>query len=197
MNYVLPGMGATSEMFTGPWRKLANTSFLDWPVKTTAQSIPELAQEIIHAQSIQHGDSLIGTSLGGIVACEISNQIELKHLVLIASASTHQEINRLLHMLSPLAKLTPIEWFQQTVSSIDSQLTDMFAQSNPRFIRTMSQAIFKWQGLRSKVIPFRIHGTKDPVIPMPQEVDVTIEGGHLIAMTHPAECIQAISKKIL
>ena len=31
MIYLLPGMGATSEMYDGPWRDMLNSMAVDWP----------------------------------------------------------------------------------------------------------------------------------------------------------------------
>ncbi len=192
MNYVLPGMGATSDMYSGPWRALKTTTFLNWPVHSGAKTIPQLAEELIVLHEIQNGDSMIGTSLGGIVACEIANQLQLKKLTLISSAIHRNEIASLLRIISPLIDLTPLEFLNMSAGKINSELTEMFAQSNPDFIRRMCKAIFKWNGLRSGIKPFRIHGLHDHVIPIPTEIDRQIKGGHLIAMTHAEECVSVI-----
>lgn len=197
MNYVLPGMGATHEMYSEPWRSLKNTTFLNWPSKSQSTSIPDLAAELIDLHNIQGEDSMIGTSLGGMVACEIANQIRVDRLVLIGSAIHQNEISTLLRSLAPLVGLTPFEFIQNGAGKVDSQLTDMFTQSDPQFIRNMCKATINWDGLRSERIPFRIHGIHDQVIPIPRKVDVRIDGGHLIVMTHAEECVQAISSLFL
>jgi surfactin synthase thioesterase subunit len=43
-------------------------------------TIVALADRIIEEQNIGEGDFLIGTSLGGIVVCEIANRIEVAGL---------------------------------------------------------------------------------------------------------------------
>jgi thioesterase domain-containing protein len=135
---------------------------------------------------------MIGTSLGGIVACEIANQLHLKKLTLISGAIQRNEIASFLRIISPLIDLTPLEFLKLSAGKIDSELTEMFAKSNPDFIRRMCKAIFKWDGLRADIKPFRIHGLHDHVIPIPTEIDLQIEGGHLIAMTHAKECVSVI-----
>lgn len=192
MNYVLPGMGATHEMYSQPWRVLNDTVFLNWPSNNQSTSIPELAADLIDLHNIQDGDCMFGTSLGGMVACEIANQIHIERLVLTGSAIHKNEISTLLRTLAPLVDLTPFEFIQRCVGKVDTQLTDMFTQSDPTFIRNMCNAIFKWKGLRNDRIPFRIHGIHDRVIPIPHDVDVKIEGGHLIVMTHAEECVESI-----
>ncbi|MCB1123784.1 MAG: hypothetical protein KJT03_19675 [Verrucomicrobiae bacterium] len=197
MNFVLPGMGATNAMFSGCWRSLDNTSFLDWPKQTAASSIPELADELITRHSMRNGDSMTGTSLGGIVACEIANQLELDQLILIGAAIDKREINYFLGKISPLVNLTPIHFIQHLTGKIDIPIMQMFAQIEPAFMRTICEAIFRWEGLRSGIKPFRIHGKHDSVIPIPEKVDLAIDGGHLIAMTHAEECVKAIGQLLL
>ena len=150
----------------------------------------------IQQAGIKTGDTVMGTSLGGIVACEISNQLPLDQLILIGSATNKNEINSLLRTLSPLIDLTPLSFMQQSAGRIPSTLTQMFSTGNPQFIRRMSKAIFSWNGHQSKTRPFRIHGAKDSVIPLASHVDLKIDGGHLIAMTHPKECTEAIRRLI-
>ena len=135
---------------------------------------------------------MTGTSLGGMVACEIANQLRLESLVLIGSAKHKREINTLLRTLAPLVDLTPLEFIKKTAGKLDTQLTEMFAQSEPRFIRNMCKAIFKWDGLKADPKLLRIHGTQDHIIPIPLDTDVRIDGGHLIVMKNAEACVEPI-----
>ncbi|CAA6678578.1 MULTISPECIES: alpha/beta fold hydrolase [unclassified Lentimonas] len=140
---------------------------------------------------------MIGTSLGGIIACEIANQIDLERIVLIGSAQRKEEINSVLSALHPLIDLAPIAFIQMSSGKLPSDLTDMFSHSDPEFIRNMSKAIFSWAGLKSDVPVLRIHGQKDLVIPHPPKgVNHTVDGGHLIVMTHALECIRLINRDL-
>ena len=69
------------------------------------------------------------------------------------------------------------------------ELAQMFAGIEASFVRAMCSAIFQWDGLgvtSTKV--FRIHGKHDLVIPVPEQVDLLLDGGHLVSMTHAEEC---------
>ncbi len=189
MNHFYPGMGATNEMYGGPWRELSDSEFHDWPKSKGETSIGELAQRLILEQGIRKGDTVIGTSLGGIVACEIANQIDLEKLVLIGSAVCQEEISRLLKRLHPLIDFAPLQFIRLSAGSLPSDLSGMFSRSDPEFIRNMCKAIFRWEGLKVGVKLQRIHGKHDRVIPLPEGVSSPIAGGHLIVMTHAAECI--------
>lgn len=56
----------------------------------------------------------------------------------------------------------------------------------------MVRAIFAWKGLEKEAPLLRIHDAKARVIPSPAAVDCLIDGGHLIVMSHPGECVEAI-----
>ena len=70
----------------------------------------------------------------------------------------------------------------------------MFSEADPAFIVAMSAAIPRWPGSqieRSRIL--RIHGAKDLTIPCPADADFVIaNAGHLVAYTHPQECVGLI-----
>ena len=185
-------MGADHRMYSAPaWQSLANTRFIDWPDHHGETSIAAIANRVIAEAKISDGDVVVGSSLGGIVGCEIARTVSLKALVLIGSAKNKVEISGLLTLLHPLAQLAPIEFIQMSVGKFPNELTQMFNQSQASFIRAMCAAIFDWPGLdENRIKPMRIHGTHDHIIPMPPQVDLALNAGHLIAMTHADECVR-------
>ena len=189
-------MGATASMYGEAWRERLDGQFHDWPKWQGEQTLTAITKSIIEAHKVEAGDTVVGTSLGGIIACEIANLIELERIVLIGSARRKEEVNQILSLLHPLIDLAPIAFIQMSSGKLPGDLFEMFTHSDPAFIKNMSKAIFTWEGLQSKVPVLRIHGTNDLVIPNPDETDYAIYGGHLIVMTHPLECIEAIQGEI-
>ena len=197
MIYVLPGMGADGRMYGDAWRTLTDCSFINWPVYDGEQSIAALALKVIAEQGIQSGDVVVGTSLGGIVACEIANRVSLKRLVVISGAIRKEEIRGLLAGIHPLIDLAPIKFVQKLAGILPSELARMFSQGDPAFMRDMCRAIFTWTGLNDqKVGLVRIHGKSDAIIPIPANVDHMPPGGHLVAITHAKQCVQIVKKSI-
>lgn len=189
MIFVLPGMGADSGMFTGSWRRLPDAVFVDWPPYSGEQSLAEIAGRIVAAYDINEGDVVVGTSLGGMVACEIARLKRLHRLVLIGSALHPAEIHPLLVTLQPLARFAPVDWLQWSAASIPSELAHMFGRAQPEFIRASIKAVFRWDGMDPSLpSPLRIHGKHDLIIPPPPRMDLLIEGGHLIALSHAQDC---------
>jgi pimeloyl-ACP methyl ester carboxylesterase len=93
-------MGADRGMFSAPsWQSIAGAKFVDWPQYGGETTVAAIADRVIEQAAIPDGATLIGTSLGGIVACEIASRRHLKALVLVASAVRRQEIAALLAAL--------------------------------------------------------------------------------------------------
>lgn len=152
-----------------------------------------MALSMCDSCQIKDGDVLVGASLGGMVACEITKIRKISRLYLIGSAVNKEEISSLLTVLHPLAKYAPIDWLRISAGKIPTELAQMFSGVEAPFIRAMCAAIFKWEGLGpTSTQILRIHGRYDHVIPPPISVDLLVEGGHLISMTHAKECVEFI-----
>jgi pimeloyl-ACP methyl ester carboxylesterase len=197
MMFVLPGMGADSDMFIGSWRLIPDAVFIDWPPYQGEQTLAEIALRVVDSCNIPNDSVVIGASLGGMVAGEIAKLRRLRRLVLIGSAIHPKEISTLLTALHPLAKHAPVSLLQMLSTSVPGELADMFARANPEFIRAAIQAISKWDGIdTAQPPPLRIHGKHDRVIPLPDRTDLALNGGHLIAMTHARECCDFVVKAL-
>lgn len=193
MIHVLPGMGADHRMYPGPWRDISGAVFVDWPRGAGHDSLASLAKQIVADAGVADGDVVVGASLGGMVACEIAGIRRLRRLILVGSAKGPDEISGILHLLHPLADLAPLEFVQRACGKLPSELSSMFADAEPAFVRSMCRAIFRWEGLGEGLIDVcRIHGRHDFVIPPPKKGAAIIDGGHLIAMTHPDECVRFV-----
>mgnify|MGYP001606039526 CR=1 FL=1 len=193
MIYLLPGMGADQSMFAGPWHSLNNYRLIDWPPFAGETSIHAIAKRIVTEQRVQRNDTLVGISLGGIVACEMAKIAAVGNLVLVGGAKEKEEISGFLSLIHPLVDLAPLTFIQRLSGKIPSDVAQMFSRGQADFIRAMCRAIFEWEGLGSLPVKLlRIHGRKDRVIPLPEDVQHVLDGGHLIAMTHSQRCVDII-----
>jgi len=195
--FILPGMGATSKMYDS-LRPIMDFEaiFIDWPEYQGEASYEEVAQRVIDEHAITSDDSVGGSSLGGMVALEITHKIKPKNVVLMGSAVCSQEVQALLSILSPLAAITPLGLIQILAGKHKNLVAQMFSDSNPDFIRAMCLYLKFWPGYKGSMgSVFRVHGQKDHVIPCPKTGTEAIDGGgHLIAMTHPKETGRFINK---
>ena len=197
MIYTLPGMGANSKMYFGPWRELQNIKFLDWPKYSGERSLSEVAERVINEYNIYSSDSVAGSSLGGMVALEIADKLKVESVFLFGSAVTKTEINPLLRLLTPFAEITPIKFIQAIAGKYPNEVLKMFSSSDTDFIRSMCKAAAEWQGFNGdpKIIK-RIHGENDKVISCHSECKTIKNGGHLIAITHPHKCIEILKQSL-
>ncbi|MFO1475170.1 MAG: hypothetical protein U1F98_00790 [Verrucomicrobiota bacterium] len=197
MIHALPGMGADRRMFPRPWESLPSFAAHNWPPYRGERDLPALARQVVEHFGIQDQDTVIGASLGGMVACEIARIRNLRALFLVGSATHRQEINRFFSLLHPLAAVTPWKTLRRAARHLPHDFTLMFADSDTDFVRAMCHAVFQWKGLHSSSTPcYRLHGRKDRIIPCPPAPDLALEGGHLISMTHAAECAAFIANQL-
>jgi pimeloyl-ACP methyl ester carboxylesterase len=189
MIHALPGMGADHRMFPEPWGDLPGFAAHDWPKYKGERTLEAVARKVCDTCGIRDGDTVIGASLGGMIACEIAKLRHLHAVYLIGSATRRDEVNRFLLMLRPLIGLTPF------AAKMPSDLAQMFATVEAGFVRSMCRAIFDWDGLGTAPVRcIRIHGRRDHIIPAPEKSDLLVDGGHLISMTHAHECVDFVRK---
>jgi pimeloyl-ACP methyl ester carboxylesterase len=195
--YILPGMGATSEMYGSLKRELGfNAHFINWPRYQGEISFRQVAEKIIAGNPINENDVVGGSSLGGMIALEVSMILNTRAVVLMGSALKSDEINRVLSMISPLASITPLSLIQTIAGKNDRIDSQMFSSSDPEFIRSMCKYISLWPGYLGPIEKvFRIHGQKDHIITCPRShCDVIENAGHFLAITHANECSKFLEK---
>jgi pimeloyl-ACP methyl ester carboxylesterase len=193
MMHALPGMGADRRMFPAPWSGLPEWQAHDWVRHSGEASLAELAQSMCEARNIRDGDVLVGASLGGMVACEITRLRRIPVIYLVGSAVSREEISPLMTWLHPLARIAPMDWVRVSAGKIPAELPQMFSGIEASFVRAMCAAVFAWEGLgASDTRVVRLHGRHDVVIPPPANADLLLDGGHLISMSHAHECAEFI-----
>jgi hypothetical protein len=180
-------------MYPAPWSDLPGFVAHDWIRHSGEKSLAEVAQSMCGTLGIRDGDVLVGASLGGMIGCEITKIRKIPVLYLVGSATRREEVNGLLAALHPLARVAPIDWLRFSAGRIPTEFAQMFTGIEASFVRAMCSAIFEWDGLgisNTKVV--RIHGKHDLVIPPPDRVDLLLDGGHLISMSHAQQCAEFI-----
>ncbi len=184
-------------MFPPPWDGLPGFRAHDWPGAPGVATVRDLAALVVERFAIANGDVVVGASLGGMVACEISRIRRLRALVLVGSAAGAGEISALFRGLRPLLPLVPLEFLRRAAGNLPGELMQMFAAGDPAFIRAMCAGIAEWTGEEPWPAPvLRVHGLRDLVIPPPPRADLLLEGGHLVAMTHAAECVAFVRDRL-
>lgn len=197
MIHALPGTGANHRMFPAPWTTLPDFRAHDWPPARKVFTIAALAALAVEEFGIADGDVVVGASLGGMVACEISRVRRLRAIVLVGSASGPEEIGVRLRLLPPFLPLVPWKLVHHLPWVFPRALAAMIATSDPIFMRNLCAAIADWPGADSWPAPvLRIHGRRDHIIPPPANADLLLDGGHMIAMTQAAQCVACVREAL-
>jgi pimeloyl-ACP methyl ester carboxylesterase len=187
---LLPGMGADHRLH-GMLLTRRPIRALDWPPFQPRWSFTDYARSIIEREGIAEGDVIGGTSMGGMVALEIANQMRLRRVLLISSAIRWRQVTPFLRGLSRLSPVAPLGLlpFAPTVPGLPAGhglAMAMARSADPTLLRWSCRAMATWNGYHGDPERIRrIHGTHDGVIPAWGHPEVTIAGGgHLLPLTH-------------
>ncbi len=193
--FLLPGMGADSSMYGYEFRKIDKIIFIDWPEYKNESSLTELAKRIIELYQIQEGDIAGGSSLGGMIAAEVSKHVKLKKIILVGSSLLPSNINPLLRRTGLYINILPVHFIQVIARKTavffkgrNRKLLDMFSKTDASFIKAMCRAVSEWTGcLVPQCEVCKIHGEKDKILFSQKDSTILKNAGHLIAMTHEIE----------
>lgn len=196
--FLLPGMGADGRLFPEVWDELPGVVRVGWSECAGATTLGAAAEKLIRRHEIGPGDRLVGISLGGMVACEIANRVRVSSLVLIASTTHPRGVSPFLRLIHPLMRVVPLRPLQALLRFSPSLVHRMFAESDPKFLRSMVRAIFRWEGLSpgAALEPIRLHGRRDRVIPCPSGRVRVFEGGHMFMVRAAGGCVVATAEAL-
>ncbi|MFO1397898.1 MAG: alpha/beta fold hydrolase [Burkholderiales bacterium] len=204
--YLVPGLGADSRNYRGPWTEIPGAVFVEWPRYAGERSVPAIARYVADAWRIPDGAIVVAASFGGAVACEVSRLRSLRALVLISSSSAPEDfvgarkVRRWQRRL-PLARVQRFlrrregirrQRYGRDPSPLERAVLDaieQFSVFDLAFFMDMIDAMATWGGGSDPGTPvFRIHGSRDRTVVPPAHADLLLDAGHLAPLTHAAEC---------
>lgn len=151
--------------------------------------------------------SLIGVSLGGMVAVEMTKILHPQHCIIISSAKGKAEIPPLYRFFSrlPLYKWLPGKVFitstrllQPFYEPMDPEAKALFhamlREKDPRFMKRAIQCIVEWENEQYPEQVVHIHGTDDHTLPIRHvQPDIVIEGGtHMMTLLEAEKLSQTL-----
>lgn len=205
--YCITGLGADEGAFQYLDFSFVKPVFIKWLQPLQNETLKEYAlrlkQEFIHEEN----PTILGLSLGGMIAVEIAKAIPSAKIIIISSAKTINEIP--LHLRTfrylPLYKILP-DWSvrKQTViryyilgaknEKAKTYVKHVAEHADANFYRWAIGAILNWQ---NKTVPaniLHIHGTSDRLLPYKfVQPHATINnGGHLMIIENANEVSELI-----
>ncbi len=208
--FVLSGLGVDKRVFNEIDFKSADVTFVDWVKPFRRERISDYAKRI--AEQISGEDIvLVGLSFGGMMAVELSKIINVRKIILIASAKNKEELPFIYRFIGKmrLNKIFPssllkthnflTNWFFG-IHSFEHRLLmkNILKDTDSCFLRWAINEIVNWQNVSYPENCIHIHGSKDRIIPIKNcKVDYIInDGGHFMTVNKPRE-IEVILEKEL
>ncbi len=201
--YLLPGQGADERLFKNlEFSEEFCVNHIEYTTPTYETSLKEYAQTL----SMQIDESrpfiLIGVSLGGMLATEMTDFMCPEKTIILASAKNTNELPRTFNFQKkvPLYKLVGkrnVKWGARVLKPIvepdfrkeKETYKAMLDDKDPEFLLRTIPMIMKWERTTNDECIIHIHGTKDHTIPFKNvKCDYRIEGGsHMITLTQSKE----------
>ncbi|MGL4399625.1 MAG: alpha/beta fold hydrolase [Luteolibacter sp.] len=193
--FLLPGLGATADLFADYQFPFLNCA-VDYPAPCLPdEGFADYARRLVAENGIRPGDSLIGMSLGGMLACEIARHIFIRKLTLVSSGTDSQHLRPVIRRMRPLSRVVPWKFIQR--APFPTPLLSHTRRRALAMLRAADADFLPWACLHAADFhcPVRhpdlvqIHGDRDPVFPISRQAvhHIICGGDHLMLLSHRRE----------
>lgn len=203
--YLFSGLGADSTIFVNLKLPGYHKVYISWISPLPDESLTHYAERI-KSQITVKNPYVIGLSFGGMVAVEVSKQIEIDKMVLISSARTKNELNRVqsffmrlgLYRIIPGSLLRHTNFLTYryfgTKSPKDKKaLMELLQHTDITFFRWALKSIACWDNKEAPERTIQIHGTADRIIASRLvHPEYRIKGGGHLMVFNKADTISKI-----
>ena len=208
--YLISGLGADERMFQRLNFYNFEPVYLQWISPKKNESISNYAAHL-KSQITEEKPIIIGLSLGGMMAIEISKQIKTEKLVLISSIKTKEELPILYRIAGflKLNKFVPRQFFKKPnpffywlfgAKTIEDKLLlkEVLKAADLDFTVWAINEIVNWNNTFIPENLHRIHGNNDHLLPIKVSTPhFKIENGSHLMVFNKAEEVSFALKSIL
>ncbi|MCB9252328.1 MAG: alpha/beta hydrolase [Flavobacteriales bacterium] len=199
--YIFSGLGADERVFCNIDFKDKKPHYIQWILPEKEDTLETYATRLIE-QIKTPSPHLIGLSFGGMMAIEVSKQIEVQSVTIISSVKTKKELPLSFKIMGStgLYKLIPVWVFKQTnflmywlfgVSDKEEVklIRNIIKETNSVYLKWAIHEILNWKHTDVHESIKHIHGTKDRVLPIHNIRNQVhkVSGGHMIVLNKPKE----------
>jgi pimeloyl-ACP methyl ester carboxylesterase len=203
--YFFSGVGADSSPFSNLELPGYNKVYISWipplPNETLAHYAGRLREQITVEDPY-----IIGLSFGGMIAVEVSKQMEVKKMVLISSARTKSDLSRFqaFFMRLGLYRIIPGSFLRHTnfltyryfgthTPTDKKALTHLLNGTDVALFRWALKSIACWDNMEMPKRTIEIHGSADRIIACRlSHPDYKIKGGGHLMVYSKADTISKI-----
>ncbi len=209
--YLIAGMGADVRLFKNldlAGFEIVDVAFIEPEKQDTLASY---AAKLVEKYNITINSSIIGTSLGGMLAVEVAKCVPMKNVIIISSIKTIDEapFYYKIFKLLPLYKLIPASlilsigallkpFFSKRMGGESHLFNSMLRNTSPGFLKWSMGAALHWDGKTPSQHIHHIIGDADLIFNYRKIKQATIipGGDHMMVMTR-AKDINPIIRNIL
>ena len=210
--YFISGLGADRKAF----ERLQLPShftihYLDWIKPFKNESLNEYAKRLASSIDIASPFSIVGLSMGGMIASVMTTFLQPYKTVLISSLGSTQEFPLLFKIArtTKIYKLIPVfilrwsnpvvYWMFGAKTREEKEVMDhLISHSDPYFIKWAIGAILTWTNTKRPQHLFHIHGSADKILPVKYTCpDIVIDGGsHFMVWTKAGEVSKILAEAL-
>ncbi len=200
--FVISGLGADHTVFANLNLQGVEFVHISWVKTRKGESMADYAKRLL-PQIDEINPTVLGLSLGGMLAIEVGKLIPTRMIISLSSITTYKELPWYFKLAGWLGcfKFFPFHWFSKgnwitqwffgVKTKNDREILNaVFRQLDNDFLYWALSAIYNWE---NKVLPpniVRIHGTNDHVLPINKDALYTIiveNGSHLMLLDKSEE----------
>lgn len=207
--FFISGLGADHRAFDRIKLDGYDQTHLPWIVPSWKDDIKSYAEKMAEPIQKHENPIVIGLSLGGMLATEMTNFIPKLKVILVSSIKSPRERSNILRLgrTFPIQRLMPPRLMQnmtfmwsaanrKKLSKQESEhMLSMFKEQNDKFLRWAIFHAPKWRGSGDESRISHIHGTADRMFPIKRiQNAIHVKGGsHMMVYSKGEE----VSKLIL
>ena len=207
--YALGGLGVDKRVFEN-FEIEGELIILKWPTPFKQESLEDYILRLAKKISSDKPFDLVGVSFGGMMVMELCKIVEPRHIIIISSVATKNELPSILKLASifklnrwvPTMLLKPPYFIANYLFGVKSKkhqqlLNVILRETNDQFLRWAIGIILNWENEQVPLGIFRIHGSHDKILPHVHNEATVIEGaGHFMIVTHAALINQMVNDKL-
>lgn len=206
--YLIPGLGADKRLFNNLSINRGDVHYIEWLVPHDNEDMSAYAKRLSIDIKPYEENILIGVSAGAILSLEIAKLLPVKHVIVISSIKTDDEMPEWMKWVGRsklnrffsfkfYAHLKPFYKMFLGHTKQDSELFyDMYKSSSPIRNKWLVDNIINWKNAENKVSVTHIHGDKDILFPISKiKNPITINGGtHVMVYEKGADVSIEVNK---
>ncbi len=211
--YLLPGLAADHRSFKNLSLDPAfyRLRYIHYPTPSPFETMSSYAIRLIDQIDTSGQFVLVGVSLGGMLAVELSEVLQPTKVFIIASACSKHDLppRYTIQRKIPINRMAP-QWIFKYGTFVAQPLFEpdraleketclaMIHDKDPMFMKRAVDMIIHWDRKICPLNIIHIHGTKDHTLPIRHSSpDIVLEGAsHMMIMTAANEVTRIIEKAL-